>query len=220
MRNLTLLFLLISSQGFSQKPIAALEIEEATTLYRGYDNIVIPAVTNNKKSNVSLKGSNATISKQENSNRYIVRPGESKTARLFIVLEKNNKIDTIRTIDYRVLNLPNPSLFWGAAPDNFTANIREQRLFLKYPPEIPFNATFTIESWELIHKNDTIRGDRNTISSAEVFLKTITEETRIQINVVGLGPDKLKRNISGSWTVHPWESEINQSRKMMIECGG
>jgi hypothetical protein len=217
--KLLIFFGFIALINFAQKPVAAISLRDENILYRAYDNQVIPAVTNNKSAKVVLKGKNVEISKQENSDYYVVRPGLERIAFLYVVLEKGKKSDTIETFSYHVSDLPNPSLFWGGASVEQTANIREKLLFLKYTPEIPLNAYFQIQSWELIHKNDTIKGEGNSLLQAENYLKTIQENTSIQINVIGFGPDQVKRSISGKWNVYPWDTEINDPPKF-IKCEG
>lgn len=217
--QLLIFFGLIAMINFAQKPVAAISLRDENILYRGYDNQVIPAVTNNKSAKVVLKGKNVDIGKQENSDYYVVRPGHERIAFLYVVLEKGKKSDTIQTFGYRVSDLPNPTLFWGGASVEQRANIRETRLFLKYIPEIPLNVTFQIQSWELIHKNDTLIGEGNSLLHAETYLKTIQENTSIQINVIGIGPDKIQRAISGKWDVFPWDSERNNPPEK-VKCEG
>lgn len=214
-----ILLIILSSFTYSQEPIVAVEFPELNILYRGYSNIVIPAVSNNDSSEIVLGGTNVIIEKKENSNEYIIKPGKERTAVLFVILTKNGVNDTIKTLRYRISNLPDPTLYWGPSVKSGRVNIREKRLFVKYPPEIPMNATFYVKSWQLIANNDTIYGEGNSLSAAEDFLKSIMVETDIEIKATVSGSDGVNRKLNGLWNVIPWKDE-KEIKYQIIECGG
>jgi hypothetical protein len=201
-----IIFLNLVFQLSAQTPIAAIESPELNILYRGYPNKLIPAVTNNDSAEVLIKGDDVFIEKFDD--YYIVKPTSAgRSVSLYVVLEKNGIQDTIRKLKYRVYNIPDPILYWGTSKNSEKANIRHQKIFAKYPPEIALSAQFTIESWSIKYKNLEVSGKGNDLSSAEKFLKKIKKETTIEIITIVMGIDGVRRKIKGSWTVIPWKEE-------------
>ncbi|MFK7783472.1 MAG: hypothetical protein AB8B56_00075 [Crocinitomicaceae bacterium] len=218
--KLLLLIIFSSFQCLAQEPSGAIELPEHNILYRGYPNKVIPAATNNLNREVILFGSpNVTIIKQPDSETYIVKPGKGKVASLYIGLVNGDSTDTIRTVRYRVVNLPDPTLYWSGIKDGAKANIRSKKLFAKYPPSIPLNATFNILDWEILHNGERTHGKGSNLSSAEDLFKEIKEETEILITTTVVGPDGVQRKITGVWKVKPW-GETEEPRVMIIQCSG
>jgi hypothetical protein len=210
--------LIIGFNCSAQEPTAALELPEMNLLYRGYPNKVTPAVTNNNGRHVSLIGSNVTI-KKSGETGFIVKPGKGRYTTLSVVLSDNEKFDTIRTIRFRVQNLPDPELYWAGSRNGQRANIREVGLFAKYPPEIPLNASFSVTAWKIIHKGDTISGKGSNLSPAHDLFKTIKEETNLLFEVECIGPDGIVRIKKGTWIVFPWEDEKNEIKVRAFKCG-
>jgi hypothetical protein len=208
MKNLFLLALLFQVLNtHAQAPVAAIEFSETNVLFRGYPNRVLPAVSNNDSGELILAGVNVSIEKEENSEYFIVKPSRERMAKLFVILKKNDILDTIKTVECRVLNLPRPSIFWGQAESGETANIKETSLRVGFPESLPLSANFQIESWQMIAQNDTISGKGNTLIAAEEFLKNITTESKIEIEAMVMGADGKIRKMKGSWVVGPWKEE-------------
>lgn len=222
--NYLILFigLTIGSICSAQEPVAAIEISEHNLLYRGYPNKIVAAVTNNEGKKVRLIGSNVTIEKYndlDNSNTYIVNPGQGRSASLSILLVDSLSIDTIRTIKYRVLNLPDPVMYWGGVKNGHKGNIRTKVFFAKYPPEIPLNAKFRVVSWEVAFEGDTISGEGSNISSAEELLKKIPSGTTLTFEFAIVGPDGIIRIKKGQWKVIAWDEEKEEKFTKYINCG-
>lgn len=193
----------ISNLLSAQKPIAGFEVSEYNVLYRGYPNHILPTVTNNKKAKIRLIGTNCTISHSHNG-YYIVTPGEGRELILSILLEKGKKVDTVATKAYRIRNMPNPNIYWGAAYNGSQADIHERRLFAKYPPEIHLNAVFKILQWKLIIGNDTIHGEGNKLTMVDDELKRVDSPTEVKIIAIVIGPDGVTREIEGKWQISAW----------------
>lgn len=215
-------FLSLMLQCLSQEQVVvALENPEHNILYRGYPNMIIPAVTNNDGHKVELRGdAELSIEKWSDDQKYWVKPvSRKKYAVLHVVLISEGKVDTVRSIQYRLFNLPNPSLYWGGAFNGSKASIKQKLIFAKYPPEISLNATFSVLSWTLFFNNESVSGEGANISKAEELLKTIEQKSIVRIEAVAVGPDGVKRTIEGTWTVVPWSKEIDRNPGMM-NCGG
>jgi predicted small secreted protein len=213
-----ILLLIVCSFIYGQTPVVAIESSEWNILYRGYPNKIIPAVTNNDSAKVILGGEGVTIEKSPNSEYYIVKPEKGKEAVLYVILDRNGILDTIQRKKYRVQLLPDPTLYWGAAKASEKANLRTERIFAKYPPEIPINATFIVESWMIITSKDTISGIGNDLKEAEKILKKIDSQSIVKIETKVKGPDDIIRTIEGTWRVNPWRDERDPG--IIIQSGG
>jgi len=184
---------------------AAIEMPEMNIMYRGYPNKIEVAVTNADNSEIELECAQCNVEKKGSG--FIVTPnGLNRELYLSVNVKKGNKISAIKNIKYRVMALPVPQLYWGGAQEGSKANIRSTKLFVKYPPEIPLNATFKVISWELQTENDTIKSSGSNLSPAENVLKKIKEPTIINYSVIVEGSDGVRRKKMGSWKVDTWDN--------------
>jgi hypothetical protein len=127
--------------------------------------------------------------------------------------------DTLGIHQFRIANLPDPTLYWGTTENKGKANIKEKRLLVKYPQEIPMSAIFSVESWKLIVENDTISGSGPNLTQAEELLKKVQKELSIEIETTVIGSDGIKRVLKGTWTVIPWKDE-KDIQKSILKCSG
>lgn len=133
------------------KPSGAISLPEMNVLYRGYANRVEGAASGFPSYTLS-GGGNVTVTKSGNG--YTANPGNGRTATIIIsgVAEDGTTTQIGRT-EFRVQNLPKPSISLGRIADGETATpaqIRASRqLFAGYPPEIPLDAKFTVQSYEV-----------------------------------------------------------------------
>jgi len=222
MRELFLIALIVSwsSLCFSQEPTVALELPEYNILYRGYPNKIIPAVTNNDGAKIKIVGAPELNISNSDEKSYTVNPkSRKKYALLHVVLISEDKIDTIRTVKYRLVNLPDPTLYWGGCKNESKASVKVTRIFAKYPPEISLNAVFSVRSWEVFFNGNSISGKGSNISEAEDLLKTIKTKSEVTIEAVITGPDGVERKIIGTWKVIPWDEETDKGL-IEIKCTG
>lgn len=135
------------------KPQGTVSLPEMNVLYRGYKNQV-EGVASGYDQTV-LNGNGVTLTKSAGG-RYIgtvTTTGREASISISGKSSVTNKTANLGTFKFRVSNLPPPQVYLGtiatgssvgkAAISNMT------RLFAKYPPEIPLNATFEVSSWEV-----------------------------------------------------------------------
>jgi gliding motility-associated protein GldM len=135
------------------KPQGTVSLPEMNVLYRGYKNVV-EGVASGYDQTV-LNGSGVTLTKSAGG-RYVgnvTTTGREASISISGKSSVTNKTAQLGTFKFRVSNLPPPQVYLGtiatgssvgkAAVSNMT------RLFAKYPPEIPLNATFEVSSWEV-----------------------------------------------------------------------
>jgi len=186
------------------KPSGSIELPEMNMLYRGYKNKV--QATASGYDQTSLGGTGVSITKN-GSEGWIVKPtGRSREAYL-TVTGKNSatgQSKQLKKVKYRVSNLPSPDIFWGGAASGTKASKRETRLFAKYPPEIPLNATFKIVSWECTVPGAPGRPPRGTgsnISSATSLIMQARPGTTITFMTKVVGPDGVSRKRVGAFKI-------------------
>jgi hypothetical protein len=213
----TLACLFNSQNSYSQAPQGALELPELNVLYRGYPNKVVPAVTNNNGLEVGLEGLNCSVSKYKNSNYYIVKPGKGRKAVISIVLIDGDSIITIKRMEFRVSNLPDPVLYWGSAKAGTKANMSSRLIRASYPPEIPLKANFRVVKWTFTTETDTCSGESHILSPAGDLIKQIDKPSTVKISASVIGPDGISRRISGEWSVDKWIEA--KPRKKIEGCG-
>ena len=107
----------------------------------------------------------------------------------------------MKKVQYKVVNLPDPTLYLGSAKDG--GRVRSSRLLqAKLPPEIPLNAKYDVLSWSCSTssmRGAAIKGTGGNIAGAGVLINAAQSGTIITFIVKVKGPDGIVRTITGSW---------------------
>ena len=181
------------------EPSGSIELTDMNTLYRGFKNNV--RATASGFDITKLSGSNVSISKS--SDGWVVKPtGRARTAVLKVVGVNSNTGEqkVLKTLSYKVRNLPKPSIFWGGADENSRPNVRATKLFAKYPPEIPLNVDFKVISWECgAGPGAPLKGRSNDISAALSLIRQAPRGTIISFRCKVKFPDGSIRPINSSF---------------------
>lgn len=214
-----LIGLIAASTCSSQEPSAAIEVSEMNVLYRGYPNKVKIAVSNNSGKKIHLIGANVSMINAGAPGEYIVKAGDGKTATLHVLLLSAEKTDTVRSMQFRVANLPDPEIYWGGARNGGQANSKMLLLFAKYPSEVPLNASFRINAWKMFHQGDTLVGRGSNLKNAEELIKSIQETTTFEFEVECVGPDGITRIKKAMWVVKPWAEQEEIEVIQYKNCG-
>ena len=96
MKNIiTIFFFLMTNYNiFCQRINFSINNESLDCVYANMDNIISAFIENESCDLISLKTDNGVIKKGENC-QYIINPNKIGKANIYIILKKNNKIDTI-----------------------------------------------------------------------------------------------------------------------------
>ena len=183
------------------EPTGAIELTDLNVLYRGYDNKV--KATASGYPTTSLTGQNATVS--PSGDGYVVRPGGGKMAYLTVSgKDKDGNSFNLKRGEYRVSNLPDPVLYWGAAKSGEKGSRSSRLLLAKYPPEIPLNAKFTVVKWTCYApglKGAPPTGPGGNIAAAAPLINAVPPGTGLSFTCTVRGPDGIGRQIGGSWSL-------------------
>jgi len=187
------------------KPSGAVSLPEMNVLYRGYNNKLVGAVSG--YTGYKLSGSNVSLSKS--GEFWIGKPGGGKSCVVNIAgIAEDGSSANVGKFEFRVQNLPAPSVYLGALEDGAEApagTIKAQtRLFAKYPPEIPLNATFSVVSWEVSVAGAPRPEKGNGASLSSKALSLIKQAKRgatITFMTVVRGPDGKNRKKSAAYKV-------------------
>lgn len=183
----------------STEPKGAIEQPETNILFRGYPNKILPSVTNNNGLLITLVGTNCSISRLDSSDYFIIKPGKKKEATITLNLILNDSLIPIKSIQYRVVNLPAPSLYWGKTKSGKKAISSSRTIEVKYNDGIALNPNFTIIKWAIYHNGESISGVGHDLSSANSFLQNLESGKGLSINATFKGPDGRERIIGGAW---------------------
>ena len=175
------------------KPQGNVSLPEMNVLYRGYDNRVQGVASGYDKTD--LKMSNGSITKK--GDEYIAKPGQGREAGITVYGENTvtKKSVSLGTFKFRVSNLPGPGLYLGRVGSGEKAAralvSNTNRLFAKYPPEIPLKAEFQVASWELSVSGAprTFSGNGPVLSAeAMSLLKQVKPGSKISLSAKYKGP--------------------------------
>ncbi len=185
------------------KPMGTVSLPELNVLYIGYPN-KIDAVASGYDQTV-LSGSGVSLTKSGTG--WIGSPAKGRECSITVSGKSSvtNKTVSLGSFKFRVSRLPDPSLYWGASKDGEKGSRNETRLFAKYPPEIPLNASFTIKSWELSipgAPGAPPKGSGNQLDGAAMsLLKQAKPGSVIGFMTTVVGPDGIVRKKGGAFTL-------------------
>ncbi len=184
------------------KPSGSIELPEMNMLYRGYPNKVNATASGYPTTGLSASG--ATTSKSGEG--WIVKPsGRGKTATLSVSgTTADGKSVTLKSMQFRCSNLPDPELYWGGVKNGGKASKSQTKLFAKYPPEIPLNATFRIISWECQvpgAQGKPPGGPGSNISAATNLLRAARPGSQVSFICTVVGPDGIQRKKAGAFKI-------------------
>jgi hypothetical protein len=185
------------------KPSGTVSLPELNVLYRGYANKV-EAVASGYDQTI-LSGSGVSLTKSGSG--WIANPGGGRECSITVSGKSSvtNKTVSLGSFQFRISRLPDPELYFGAAKSGENASKAETRLFAKYPPEIPLNATFSILNWELAVPGNPMappRGPGGQLTpAASSLLRQVKPGTVIGIMTDVRGPDNVIRKKGGSYKI-------------------
>ena len=184
------------------KPAGSIELPELNVLYRGYPNKA--NATASGYDQTILSGSGASVSKSGDG--YIVSPtGRGREAFLTVSGKSTASGQTVqlKKVKYRVSNLPDPEIYWGAAKNGTKGSKAETKLFAKYPPEIPLSASFNITSWECSVPGAArpVMGTGSNISAASGLIRAAPAGSQISFICKVVGPDGIQRTRAGAFKI-------------------
>ena len=184
------------------KPQGSIELPELNVLYRGYPNKV--EATASGYDQTSLSGSGVSLTKSGTG--WIAKPTGNGREAFLTVSGKNTATGqsvTLKKVKYRVSNLPDPEIYWGAAKNGQKGSKAETKLFAKYGPEIPLKAEFTIKSWECSVPGAArpVMGTGSMISSASPLLRAAPAGSMVSFICKVVGPDGITRTRAGAFKI-------------------
>lgn len=184
------------------KPQGSIELPEMNMLYRGYANQV--EATASGYDQTSLSGTGVSLTKSGTG--WIAKPTGSGREAYLTVSGKNTATGqsaTLKKVKYRVSNLPDPEIYWGGAKNGERASKAETKLFAKYGPEIPLNASFTVKSWECTVPGASrpVMGTGNLISAASGLLRAAPSGSMVSFICKVVGPDGITRTRAGAFKI-------------------
>lgn len=177
------------------QPQGNISLPKMNVLYRGLDNEVKSVASGYDET--ILTGSGVSIVKIGKEGYKVRVTSSTKTASMS-VYGKNNKTGKqvkLATVEYRVMPLPDPSFFFGAAEEGKKIPASDTRLFARYK-DSPLDAKFEILSWTMTAGNAPRpeAGKGNTITTdAQKLIRQCNTGAFITFVLDYMGPDKVLR---------------------------
>lgn len=193
--------ILLCFDSRSQSDQYALSLPEYNILYRGYNHIMELGTNNGYGSykiiteGISLKKKyreiyhyNDTLERIDSVAVFIAKVTTTDVEAKIIFLDSISN-DTLSIHNFNVLPLPPPSIYLGTIANGTSVSkaaiTAMTRLFAKYPPEIPLNATFEVSSWEISVSTDgvTVNGNSPKLSNEALEkLKQVEKGSVVRIS--------------------------------------
>lgn len=181
------------------KPAGSIEMPEFNVLYRNYKNKVNATASGFPETVLTATG--ATIRKVGDG--YEVTPdGSGRTAQLVVSgRTEDGRTTRLKTINYRVSPLPDPTLYWGAVKNGGKVPPSNYMIFPKYGNEIPLNLNFTVVSWTVsVDGSREITGRGNNISAARPLISAASSNSNVRIDCWIQPESGPRQKLSGVFT--------------------
>jgi hypothetical protein len=176
------------------KPSGVVSLPKLNVLYRNYPNMI--AATASGYEETVVAGSSG-LGIKKSGDGYIGTISTSARTATITVSGRNRgtgKTQALGTYTFRVSNLPPPAAWLGTVPSG-TVSVAQLRsmtsVFVKYPPEILLDATFSASSWTMqVGKNPAeFSGSGSALTEkARSALKQAKPGDKISITVKYKGP--------------------------------
>jgi hypothetical protein len=187
------------------KPSGSIELPELNVLYRGYPNKVNITASGYPSGDLSCTNASKKNGKMpDGSAGYIVSPGSGKNATLTVMGKgADGKSARLKSLKFRVQNLPDPSLYWGGKKSGDKGNKNSSLLQAKYGPGIPLKADFKIISWSFQspQANKPKTGSGGNIGAVSTVVRATKPGQMVGFVCTVRGPDGKTRKIGGTWTL-------------------
>ncbi|MFT5778238.1 MAG: gliding motility-associated protein GldM [Crocinitomicaceae bacterium] len=183
------------------KPAGSIELPDLNVLYRGYDNKVNATASGFPQT--ILTGQNVSLTQSEG--LYIAKPqGSGKTAYMTVSgRTADGRTVALKKVKYRVLNLPDPTMYWGGTKNGGKASPTASNIFANYGKSALIDAKFTILSWEVFiaGTDRSVKGTSNNVTGAHPFFRAAKKGTTVTYKCWVRGPSGIKRIITGVFTI-------------------
>jgi hypothetical protein len=205
--------LLFAFNTFAQEQVAV-ELKEAKILYHRYPNVIfVPNDSCNSHTTDVIVLNNGTIQKGENIGEYIVWTQNTGVLDVAVLrISESVVVDTLRIVNYKVISVPYPNLYWGRHEEGMEVHLFENRIFAKKSDHIFINQEFTVLSWKFYVGDTVVSGTGLNVSAAkELFKDGVTTPTEIVI--VAILKDSFSERefrVSGTWVVMPGAANITE----------
>lgn len=181
------------------RPQGTVSLPKFNVLYKGYDNIV-EGVASGYDQTV-LSGIGVSLSKTSISGQQIARvttSGRTASIDIYGMNSVSKKKVKLGSYSFRVMNMPDPDFFFGAAEAGGKVPTGETRLFARYK-DSPLDAKFDVLTWELSTTNSPRpeKGKGNQLTPEGLkLIKQAAPGSIVTYKLEYMGPDrKLKRKL-------------------------
>ncbi len=184
------------------RPQGTVSLPQLNVLYKGYSNIV-EGVASGYDQTV-LDGNGVSLSKSGNQHiAKVTTSGRTATIDVFGVNSVSKKRVKLGSFPFRVMTLPNPDFFFGAAEEGGKISPMEKNLIARYKNS-PLDAKFTVLNWELslstAPKPEKGKGSRISEEGTRL-LRQGKPGTIVIVRTEYMGPDQIVRKKTASFVL-------------------
>ena len=182
---------------------AQLVVENSTfnVLYRGYENIVQLGSDIGDTSLTVVCGPGLTTIPMGKGKFKVLVSGSSSMSTITVANKKN----TLFTQAYKIKSLPTPELIWGStASGNPVFDRSIEKLAVRYPENVPLNASFSIVSYTVSASgaSKTFSGTGSQLTRQIIeWIEQLPNGTSVTITAKYSAKDKVQRSIAGTFVL-------------------
>ena len=170
--------------------------EDVNILYRGFANKV-KIISTDERARPSCR--NCALSR--NGDHYVVRPGRGKIAYVNIVRENNGISDTLKIEQFKVMNLPDPSIYINGELSTGKLNGDLKYARVQYKPDVPLDSKFTVKGWQMLIDGELFFGKNDRFPQlVNDAIAKLSSGSIVSLKLDVEGPDGITRRIGTNLT--------------------
>lgn len=165
--------------------------EDVNILYRGFAN-KIKIISTDERARPSCR--NCALSR--NGDHYVVKPGRGKIAYVNIVRDNNGVSDTLKIEQFKVMNLPEPSIYINGELSTGKLNGDLKYARVQYKPDVPLDSKFTVKGWQMLIDGELFFGKNDRFPQmVNDAIAKLSSGAIISLKLDIEGPDGITRRI-------------------------
>lgn len=189
------------TKPFTVDSLVVLSQPEVLQLYRWYKNIIDVGLKKGCEFDLAVSCPSCDTIYNIDFNRFIVVPRHTRTATIEVYNIKDpNNFVLLHRKKYRVLDLPNPSIYIGGSSEGEPISWKTKKMFVKYPPGNWIEHKFEIVDWTITIQNKEYSGKGDTLTNdVQNEIKQLEIGARIDLKARITGEYNQERTVNSHY---------------------
>jgi len=130
-----------------------------------------------------------------------MKPGKGKVAHVNIVVDNNGVTDTVKREVFKVMNLPDPSIYINGefSTGKLSGDLKYARV--QYKPNVPLDSKFTVKGWQMLIDGELFFGENDRFPRMVNYaIAKLSSGSIVSLKLDVEGPDGITRRMGTNLT--------------------